>query len=256
VTPDELSVLKSPPVFNLLKSLILNHIFPGDLKEANSSTVQAIGGFFFTFDSNGGMTTNEGFGTSEVEIGTQARFVQNARIEAGNGAVYKIDRFVDSFLTYFGEQRSSSSNDLPAIEQRSGTMADIIRTDGEFSELYKVLNTTDPGFLVQLTANSSNGGSDIGFSYFAPGNGAFDVLPEQAMEKAVQPSNVDQTNFLLEAGYGQLAGDSSTLRALNGLTIDVRDGRANNARIDRRVCAENGCVWQVGRWIDPIYGVF
>ncbi|KJX98175.1 hypothetical protein TI39_contig429g00031 [Zymoseptoria brevis] len=261
VDPAVLEELKTPKLFGFLHSLLLDHILPGDIQDPSSTTVNAIGGFAFTFDAQGGIKTNEGLNSSETPRETQAHLIRDAdsqyeRIAAGNGAVFKIDRFVDSYVTYLGEQHPSDSGDFPAIEKQSGTMADIISKDADFSQLYEILNQTDPAFLERLSLSAQEGSPSKNAIYLAPNNAAFAVLPPVAISKSEQPSNSDLVNHLLQAGFGELAADSRTVNILNGLNVTLAGGRASNARIDRRLCVDNGCVWATGRWIDPVFGKF
>lgn len=261
VDPAVLEELKSPKLFALLNSFLLNHILPDDNQDLSSTTVKAIGGFTFTFDAQGGIKTNEGLHSSETPHDTQAHLIRGAdgqyeRIPAGNGAVFKIDRFVDSYLTYLGEQLPSDTGDFPAIEVKSGTMADIISKDGNFSQLYEVLSQTDPAFLERLGVSVQDGSSSKNTIYLAPNNAAFAVLPPVTIPKSEQPSNSDLVNHLLQAGFGELAADSRRVNILNGLNVTLAGGRASNARVDRRLCVSNGCVWATERWIDPVFGLF
>jgi hypothetical protein len=170
--------------------------------------------------------------------------------------VYKIDKFVDSYLTYFGVQKPTELSNLPQAEDRSGSMGDIIRNDNDYSDLYAILNSTLPDFLDQLDQAPNARKASNTTVYLAPINSAFDALSSEADPKAVQPSNADLTRFLLTAGYGQLAHDATNVMSGNGLSIDLSSGKANNARVESRICGSNGCVWKVGRWIDPAYSVF
>ncbi|EKG11291.1 hypothetical protein MPH_11636 [Macrophomina phaseolina MS6] len=49
---------------------------------------------------------------------------------------------------------------------------------------------------------------------------------------------------------------SGVLRSVSGFNITINEGRVNNARVEEIICAENGCVWIVGRWLDPVFGAF
>lgn len=49
---------------------------------------------------------------------------------------------------------------------------------------------------------------------------------------------------------------SGVLRSVSGFNITLNGGMANNARVEEVICAENGCVWVIGRWLDPVFGIF
>lgn len=48
---------------------------------------------------------------------------------------------------------------------------------------------------------------------------------------------------------GQVDGQ---LTCTTGFNFTVQDGKANNARIEKRIYVNDACVWHVSRWIDPL----
>lgn len=178
---------------------------------------------------------------------------QPARLQASNGAVYKLDSLLDEFGTYFGVDAPGKYYSPPPVQKQSGTMASILNTTAELSQLNALWQKLNPDFLTRLELGSDAPGGDDKTVYLAPSNAAFDALPGPGRAKAMQASNFGTTSFLLGHGLGSYDQKARVVKSVNGFDIQIHGGLANNARIEKRICGENGCVWIVGRWLDPIF---
>ncbi|KAF9773177.1 hypothetical protein IL306_009083 [Fusarium sp. DS 682] len=247
--------------YPLLAALLRTHILPGKLgpHDLYSKNIIAVEGFSVHTSPNGDIITNSGLTKSDVRAGTQAKLLKDGRgkpvrISASNGVVYKIDNILDPFLTYFGEDSAKSHRSLPAIKHSpSKTMKDILAADPQTSRARELLNIVAPWF--------PNDRLDIGFSghrakenskvvFLVPSNEALKYFTK----KAEAPGNADATRFFLMAGFGRMDGRHIKGRA--GFKLKVEGGRVMNAKVEKRECGSNGCVWRIGRAIDSIYGLF
>ncbi|KAF2211825.1 hypothetical protein CERZMDRAFT_42723 [Cercospora zeae-maydis SCOH1-5] len=272
VSQETMQTLQRPQSYQLLYHILINHIAPGtptfsDLQEQGA--VHTIGGFDISFDAQGTLLTNANT-TSEPERSAnhQATLVkgqdgQPTRIPASNGAIFMIDHVLDGLYTYFGvdEPAPDDQKQRPDPIEHSGTMRDIIDSTPELSTLKETLHNLGADFPSRLSLTSSDMQVNNRTVYLAPSNDAFDILPSAATEKALQPSNYDLSAFLLRFGMGEVEGsnrEAGTMKVKSdtGFDIMVEGSRANNARVEKRVCAENGCVWVVSRWLDPLWKLF
>ncbi|GIZ42626.1 hypothetical protein CKM354_000588600 [Cercospora kikuchii] len=271
VSQDTIAALTTPQSYQLLYSILINHIAPGvptlvDLQQ--QGTVHAIGGFDISFDAQGELLTNANT-TSESERSRdhQATLIkgqdgQPIRMPASNGAIFMIDHVLDGLFTYFGvDEAVSEIQGLPEAIERTGTMRDILETTPELSTLDDILQGLRADFLTRLSLASSDAAMNNRTVFLAPSNTAFEALPSEAVQKALQPSNYDLSAFLLRFGLGEVAaGDAGgvlrRIKSQSGFEILLEEGRANNARVEKRICADNGCVWVMGRWLDPLWKLF
>ncbi|KAF2159885.1 hypothetical protein M409DRAFT_29694 [Zasmidium cellare ATCC 36951] len=262
ISPAFLEALTSVPAYELLLTLLLNYVLPQrlNLDEMTPKTgLEAVGGFMFDIESDGSIQTNEGVTQSAVPIRKQANIVfdQNGRpltVPASNGIIYIIDKMLDPLITYFGEDAPGQA--LPPISRQPGTMADILRQHPRLTSLSPLLEQIDPDFVNRLSLYSTDRGVNERTVYLAPSDAAFRVLPSSIAESATSPSNHGANTLLLEFGLGEYVEGSPFVRSGLGFNITIDMGRANNARVQERVCADNGCVWLVGRWLDPLFGAF
>ncbi|PPJ50599.1 hypothetical protein CBER1_05728 [Cercospora berteroae] len=271
VSQDTIAALTTPQSYQLLYSILINHIAPGEPTFSDlqrQGTVHAIGGFDISFDAQGELLTNANT-TSESERSRdhQAALIkgqdgQAMRIPASNGAIFMIDHVLDGLFTYFGVDEAVSGNQgVPEAIEHTGSMRDILETTPELSTLSDILKGLRADFLTRLSLASSDLAVNNRTVFLAPSNTAFEALPSEAVQKALQPSNYDLSAFLLRFGLGEVAGaDAETgrmkVKSQSGFVILVESGRANNARVEKRICADNGCVWVVGRWLDPLWELF
>lgn len=160
----------------------------------------------------------------------------------------------DPFITYYGEDFPGEA--LPSITKVPGTMADILRQHQNLTMLTPILQQIDPDFVSRLSLYSKDPAVNKRTVYLAPSNDAFLFLPASAQQSAVQPSNGGASGSLLKFGLGEYDEGGLWVRSTYCLNITVDRGRANNAGVQERICAENGCVWLVGRWLDPLFGAF
>lgn len=255
-----LSGLTSPQSYQLLKAILNTHFATGYLSDADLEgglTVKAIEGYTLTFDSDGGITTNAA--TLNKSIPAEAHLIRNADgnpacTPASNGRICKIDNILDGFRTYFGQDAArESADDLPPVTFSPGTMKDIIQNNNELTTLASALKEINPGFLTRLSLSSEEYENTT--VYLAPSNAAFDSLSADPYPSLVQPSNADLSDSLLRFGFGRLE-DQEILRSERGFNITLTGGRAGNALITERICADsgNGCVWVIGRLLDPLFG--
>ncbi|KXT13684.1 hypothetical protein AC579_8118 [Pseudocercospora musae] len=245
-----------PSSFELLSTILRNHIALGELGDAEigaNEVIRFVGGFSIQFDASLGIESNPGTTKSEIPVHHQANLLkdksgQPIRLQASNGAVYKIDSLLDEFATYFGIDAPGTSNGTPPLQTSAGTMDTVLRTDPGLSELNALYKKLDPDFLTRLSLSSKTP-----LVYLAPSNAAFDLLPAAAREKFTEPSNFGATSFLLRHGLGTYDPKAGMVRSVDGFNVTIKGDRASNARIQKRICVENGCVWLVGRWLDPIF---
>ncbi|EME82344.1 uncharacterized protein MYCFIDRAFT_203985 [Pseudocercospora fijiensis CIRAD86] len=256
-----LDTLIRPSSFELLSTILRNHIVLGELGDAEigaNEVIRFVGGFSIQFDASFGIQSNPGLTKTDVPIHNQANLIkdetgQPIRLQASNGAVFKIDNLLDEFVTYFGTD-ASKSDSLPQITKQSGTMDTVLKnSEPSLSELNSLYEKVYPDFLTRLSLRSNAPDVNQQTVYLAPNNAAFDILPAAAGEKAAEPSNFGATTFLLGHGLGTWDQKAGVVRSVDGFNISVKGDRAGNARVEKRVCVENGCVWVVGRWLDPIF---
>ena len=242
--------------------MLINHIAPGDLSaQYLQAGVHAIGGFDISFSPVGEVATNPGLDTSNQATAKPASLVKSedglpVRIPASNGAIYEIDHVLNGLFTYFGSDEPAADNTLPEIVWQHGTMRDVLEQSPALSTLKDIWEEINPDFLTRLSLTSEKAGVSEKTLYLAPGNAAFEVLPEQALHKTIQPSNFGLSDFLLAFGLGTVDDAGTSVKSTSQFDIVLSNGRANNARIEQRICAENGCVWVLGRWLDPLFGIF
>lgn len=175
-------------------------------------------------------------------------------IPASNGIIYKIDSLLDPWVTYFGEDRPSATT--TNIQKRAGSMSNYVNVEPSLTRLAAVLERVNPDFLHTRLDQSPDGQET---TFFAPSNTAFELLPEAAMEKAMESGNSRMTSWLLEFGLTSGGGGGAKVfESQNSgfnITMDPRGRKVSNAKVEQRICLDNGCVVVVGRWLDPIYGV-
>lgn len=220
--------------------------------------IRFVGGFSIQFNGSLGIESNPGTTKSEVPVHHQANLIkdetgQPIRLQASNGAVFKIDNVLDEFVTYFGIDTPGKSATPPPIVKQSGTIDMVLKNEPELSELNSLYEKLDPDFLTRLSLGSELPGVDQKTVYLAPNNAAFDILPGAAREKFTEPSNFGATSFLLGHGLGTYDQNAGVVRSVDDFNITIKGDRASNARIEKRICVENGCVWLIGRWLDPIF---
>ncbi|KAM3425461.1 Uncharacterized protein BST61_g7407 [Cercospora zeina] len=119
VSQETNQTLQSPQSYQLLYSILINHIAPGKPTFSNlqeQGAVHAIGGFDIRFDAQGKLLTNANT-TSEPEISSnrQATLVQGPdgqpiQISASNGAIFMIDHVLDGLYTYLGVDEAGSED--------------------------------------------------------------------------------------------------------------------------------------------------
>lgn len=250
-----------PSSFELLATILRNHIALGELGAAEigaNEIIRFVGGFSIQFNASLGIETNPGVTQSEVPVHHQANMIKDStgqpiRLQASNGAVFKIDSVLDEFVSYFGVDATGMYSSPPAIVKQSGTMATVLKTEPDLSELNSLYEKIYPDFLTRLSLGSGMPAIDETTVYLAPTNKAFDILPTPSREKSVEPSNFGATSFLLGHGLGTYDQKAQVVRSVDGFNISIKGDRASNARIEKRICAQNGCVWLIGRWLDPIF---
>ncbi|KAK8183049.1 FAS1 domain-containing protein [Phyllosticta capitalensis] len=263
-------LITAAPSYQLILAILRTHVARGSFEAEDlnngSADVTSIEGFPLAFRLEEGGT----------KINGQAVLSPEEPLKAANGLVYKIDRVVDPFIGYFGEdQEAQSPIDLADATKKqsgsfdnncSGSMASILLSDKELSTLASALQTIDPPFVKVLSLNGL-GDSPI---FFAPSNGAFEKAggsgsPDStnlaelpgSYYKTVQPSNVDFSGLLLRFGLvPEGIEDDGKAVSISGFDLAVEDGRVNNAVVEDVVCGCNGCVARISRWIDPIFRVF
>lgn len=186
----------------------------------------------------------------------QASLVQTSAGEfdctpSSNGRVCKIDGVLDGFLTYFGEDVGGESSDLPPVQEEEGSIEDIIANSNSLSTLNSVLQRIDSDFLGRLSGDTNAQQSTV---YLAPGNAAFEALPEEGMSKLFQPSNDGLSSFLVEFGFGKMDDGSQVLVSDKSFNIPIRGTQVLNAQVTNRICTKSGkeCVWVIGRLLDPL----
>ncbi|KAM0491985.1 hypothetical protein ACHAP8_010225 [Fusarium lateritium] len=251
--------LTSPDGYPLLAALLRTHILPGKLspQQLYGKSIRAIEGFSIDVSTNGAITTNTGLTSltgSAVRAGTQAKLLKDRRgrpirIPASNGIVYKIDSILDPMLTYFGEDAPSQKS-LPAIKySRSKTMKDILAADPQTLRARQLLRMHAPRFLYDRLDTKITGKDNSKVVFLVPSNEALKLFTK----KAEDSDNADITKFFLAAGYGTVYG--KTIKGRAGFSLKIEGGRVMNAKVEKRECGFNGCVWRVGRVIDSVYGV-
>lgn len=251
-----------PSSYELLKAFLDNHIAPGNLTDADLTgpgTTRTVEGFTVTFHPSGGIATNAELPSYNMAPSAQANLVRQANhqlacIPASNGRVCKIDNVLDGFLTYFGEDAAAHSDDLPPVRNKPDTIEDIIKDSSDLSLLHEALQKVDPAFLSRLSLFSEDQQTQRSTVYLAPSNAAFDALPDKAFVSMIQPSNAGLSRFLLELGFGEFDEATQALSSTQLFNITLKRGKFSNAVVTDRRCADNGCVWVIGRLLDPIYG--
>lgn len=254
--------MTSIPAYDLLLTLLRNFVLPGTLTPDEiipRKGLQAIEGFTFDIGTDGAILTNEGMTQSTVPINKQANLILDANGRpvtdvASNGIIYKIDKMLDPLITYFGEDAPGQA--LPPVTRQPGSMANILRQHTDLTLLSPILDQVDPGFVDRLSLYSMDTAVNRRTVYLAPSNTAFEVLPASIGQSVTQPSNHGANSFLLEFGLGEHVEGSPLVQSRSGFNITIDGGRANNAGVQERICADNGCVWLLGRWLDPLYGAF
>lgn len=205
-------------------------------------------------DSQGRLLTNKDVTKSDIPIASQASLKKSAPISASNGIIYQIDGLLDPWITYFGEDRPSAST--TNVEKRAGSMSDYVNVERNLTRLAAVLERVNPDFLHTRLDQSPDGQET---TFFAPSNTAFELLPEAAMKKAMESGNSVLTSWLLEFGLTSGGGGGAKVfESQNSgfnITMDPRRGKVSNAKVEQRICLDNGCVVVVGRWLDPLYGL-
>lgn len=216
-----------------------------------------IEGFTATFDKDGSITTNVNPHSSGKTFPAQANLVRTSAgdldcSEAFNGRICKIDGILDGFLTYFGEDSTRESTTLPSTTSSKGTMRDVIQQSSELSSLHSALQEIDPAVLTRLSLFSQEEGAQSLTIFLAPSNAAVEAFPQDAVASLLQPTNAGLSRFLLKFGLGQLNTDSQVLSSEEGFNITIKGDQVMNAQITSRINAENGCIWTIGRFLDPL----
>lgn len=218
---------------------------------------QAIEGFPISVGTAGNISINGGLVKSAVPVEQTVAIVKDeggapvAR-PASNGIVYMIDGVINPFATYFGVDRAQATQ-LPQISRQAGTMADVLDSHPALTNLTAVLCVVSPDFLTRLSLFSRpSEASDDETVYLAPSNTAFAHMPAAAMDKARQPGNAHITSYLLSFGLGTFNANQAVLSSISGFNLSVTEVLAGNAAVEDRVCVENGCVWTIGRWLNPL----
>ncbi|KAI8938675.1 hypothetical protein NX059_004543 [Plenodomus lindquistii] len=266
LSPQVLTRLQTPLSYELLAAILLSHIIPGDIDLRDAARSQQpiglVGGFSALLNSDFGITTNANLTSTAVPLSAEARVLKDesgdpVRINASNGAVYKIDSVLDGFLTYFGSDAASAAE--PPLTSVNQTMGDILCADSELMTTCSYYQDYYAGFLrrISLPPSVREQGADpntvTNSIFLVPGNSAWDVLPEGALETAARPYNFGLSSLIIGLGLGQYDEDAGVIRSTSGFTISARNGRANNARILRKVQGSNGQIWVAGRILDPIF---
>lgn len=256
-----IDILTAPPAYELLAAVLRSHVIQGnysfvDLTYPGGRTLEAVEGFTVTFAEDGDIFTNDGLTESAKMRASQATLDLSGHgyVPASNGGIYRIDNVLAFFETYFGIDKKTDA--LPPKRTRSGTMADVLKENPNLSTLRKTLEEDEPELVERLSLFEEKEGDNRRTVYLAPSNAAFEVLPGGADEKATQQSNDEATSYLLSFGLGTYEDGSKVVQSDSGFNITVDGGMANNAKVQDRVCTDNGCVWIMGRWLDPFYGVF
>ncbi|KAF0645826.1 hypothetical protein FPSE5266_03785 [Fusarium pseudograminearum] len=251
--------LTSPAGYPLLAALLRTHILPGKLspQQLYGKSIRAIEGFSIDISAGGVITTNTNMMSltdSDVRAGMQAKLLKDRRgnlirIPATNGVVYMVDNIFDPMLTYFGED-APDHNSLPAIKRSpSKTMKDILAADPDTLRARELLRMHAPRFLYDRLNTKLAGKDNSKVVFLVPSNEALKLFTKKAEEQ----SNADITKFFLAAGYGTMDGKNIKGRA--GFTLEVEGGRVMNAKVEKRECGSNGCIWRIGRVIDSVYGL-
>lgn len=250
--------MTSAPNYPLLLALIRTHITEGyispDRVRSSSAQLEAVEGFSLAIDSGGRLLTNKDVTNSDIPIASQANLEKSAPIPASNGIIYKIDNLLDPYITYFGEDSPSGST--TNVQKRAGSMSDYVNVEPSLTRLAAVLERVNPDFLHTRLDQSPDGQET---TFFAPSNTAFELLPETAMEKAMESGNSVLTSWLLEFGLTSGGGGGATVfqsqKSGFNITMGLKGRKVSNAKVEQRICLDNGCVVVVGRWLDPLYGV-
>ncbi|KAF5580343.1 hypothetical protein FPCIR_10678 [Fusarium pseudocircinatum] len=196
---------------------------------------------------------------TDVRAGTQARLLKDKRgnpirVPASNGVVYKIDNILDPLLTYFGEDSARNHRTLPTIKHSpSKSMKDILAADPETSRARELLYTVAPWFprdRLDMSFSGRRTKENSKVVYLVPSNEAL----KSFTKTAEAPGNADATRFFLMAGFGKM--DAKHIKGRAGFKLEVEGGRVMNAKVEKRECGSNGCVWRIGRVIDSVYGLF
>ncbi|CBY01968.1 hypothetical protein IAQ61_006563 [Plenodomus lingam] len=260
--PGYLAQLQKPSSYELLAIILRTHILPGNVQMQDAAQskqpIRMIEGFSVLFNSALDITTNPNLTSTEIPAGTQAHVIKDSlgkpvRIDASNGAVYKIDNLLDVFDTYFGADAAGDAQAPVTIA--SGTMGDILCTESELSTLCTFYRDNDPDFLARLSTApcGSNQGNDTHTVFIAPGDRAWGYLPQGTLANTAQPHNFGASTLLLGFGLGQYDAAACEAQNTYGYNITVRNGLANNARITRKIQGVNGQVWVAGRWLNPMF---
>jgi hypothetical protein len=152
-------------------------------------------------------------------------------------------------ITYFGEDAPDNES-LPAIKRSpSKTMKDILAADPDTLRARELLRMHAPRFLYDRLNTKLAGKDNSKVVFLVPSNEALKLFTKKAEEQ----SNADITKFFLAAGYGTMDGKNIKGRA--GFTLEVEGGRVMNAKVEKRECGSNGCIWRIGRVIDSVYGL-
>ncbi|KAK4501186.1 hypothetical protein PRZ48_006993 [Zasmidium cellare] len=213
--------------------------------------LEAVGGFIFDIETDGSIQTNEGVTRSAAPNKKQANIIfdQSGRpvtIPASNGVIYLINKMLDPLITYFGED--APGTDLPPITRQPGTMADVLRQHPGLTTLTSALDQIDPEFVDRLSLYSTDPRVNERTVYLAPSDAAFQVLPASVAQAITAPSKY--------FGLGDYVEGNPFVQSGLGFNITLDTGQANNAGVQERICADNGCVWLLRRWLDPMYGAF
>ncbi|KAF2844705.1 hypothetical protein T440DRAFT_302896 [Plenodomus tracheiphilus IPT5] len=265
--PQVLTRLQTPLSYELLATILRNHIIPGNVNLQDVAQSQRpiglIGGFSVLFDPDFGIVTNPNLTSTDRSAGTQAHVIKDStgnpfRLNALNGAVYKIDNILDGFLTFYGAD-ATSSTEPPVTMEIGRTMGNILCADSQLTITCSFYRNYYAGFLrrISLPPSVREQGADpnniTNSVFLVPSNAAWDVLPPGSLEKAAEPHNFGASSLLIGFGLGQYDRADGEVRSTSGFNISVRNGRANNAKILKKIQGSNGQVWVAGRILDPIF---
>ncbi|KAK4616183.1 hypothetical protein CLAFUW4_10469 [Fulvia fulva] len=250
--------LQEPASFPLLEQILYTHVIQADLRAqdfGSNKQFRTAGQSTLGFDRSGCVTSNAGLTRTAAPQYCQARIVnqRNSPLRASNGAVYKIDGLIDGLITFFGEDAGGR---MPSISYESGTVQDVLARDSELSTLNRLYTDIAPSYLVRLGLyDADRQGGKKKWIYLAPSNTAFEALPQGAMEAMMAPATNPFSSFTL--GFGLVNNYSQRMpmqaTSTTGFNITIADGKVNNARVEKKTCVDNACIWHIGRLIDPVY---
>jgi hypothetical protein len=251
-----LARLAQPINYQLMLALLQTHItdpVPGACSYAPEAllnqTYRAVEGFTLAVSSNGSIVTNTGAPQANLVRLSNGSF--DSGVAASNGKIFKIDSLLNPWITYFGEDASVSTTLSEFSSVTPTTMADVLASDPSLTALNGLLRVIAPEFIDRLYLGPVQPSRTNSTTVF--------IAPDDSTtaEKAVQamaPFNVDLSRSLLLAGFGEYDAYSRTLRSVyTGKEIAVAGDKVDNARVIKRVKAENGEVWFISRWLDPQY---